>query len=417
MLSNEDVARRILIYSGQVHAAAGMSGWCFNHQKNLLVTTSSHEEELHSVLKASACLDYAFDHYRSSDKPFVLSDSLGLVWLGEFSNRVDAQDLLFLFGPVFLNYASVSGLESNLQNMHLSVSMRSGIVQILHNIPVVPLSTLINNALMLHFTMTEEDIKSNDILFQTSPVDSKSKLNPANLERYSSDQVRTVEQMLLQFVREGNTNYYKIWEQVVAPTDASDDFETGNPIREMKDELLIFTALCSRAAIEGGLPASTAKSLENKYIGEIESANTATDLISTNSKMMDDFVTRVQQTHANPQISQTVNQCFDFIDANLLRDFTLDELAAAVGYTKYYLSKKFAKETGISLNEYIKKRRIDQAKIWLLTTGRKIQDISDDLHFGTRNYFSKVFFEQVGLTPAAYRAKRQSAVEDDQAER
>ena len=79
--------------------------------------------------------------------------------------------------------------------------MRSGIVQILHNIPVVPLSNLINNALMLHFTMTEEDIKSNDILFQTSPVDSKSKLNPANLELYNNDQVRTVEQMLLQFVR------------------------------------------------------------------------------------------------------------------------------------------------------------------------------------------------------------------------
>ena len=78
MLSNEDVARRILIYSGQVHAAAGMSGWCFDHQKNLLVTTSSHEEELHSVLKASACLDYAFDHFRPSSRPFILSDTLGV---------------------------------------------------------------------------------------------------------------------------------------------------------------------------------------------------------------------------------------------------------------------------------------------------------------------------------------------------
>ncbi len=76
-----------------------------------------------------------------------------------------------------------------------------------------------------------------------------------------------------------------------------------------------------------------------------------------------------------------------------------------MGYSTYYFSKKFNKEMGIKVTDYIKQVRIDQAKIALITTKRSIQDISDSLQFGTRNYFSKVFREIVGVTPAAYRER------------
>lgn len=60
---------------------------------------------------------------------------------------------------------------------------------------------------------------------------------------------------------------------------------------------------------------------------------------------------------------------------------------------------------GIKVTDYIKQARIEYAKIALLTTKKSIQEISDSLQFGTRNYFSKVFHEIVGMTPAAYREK------------
>ena len=75
------------------------------------------------------------------------------------------------------------------------------------------------------------------------------------------------------------------------------------------------------------------------------------------------------------------------------------------GYTDYYFTKKFRKETGVSLTDYIKQARIEYAKILLITTRTGIDEISDSLRFRTRNYFSKVFREIVGITPAAYRER------------
>lgn len=58
---------------------------------------------------------------------------------------------------------------------------------------------------------------------------------------------------------------------------------------------------------------------------------------------------------------------------------------------------------GVRLLDYIKDSRVELAKIWLLTTQKSVQEISDQMYFGSRNYFTKVFREKVGVTPAAYR--------------
>ncbi|HAL73785.1 MAG TPA: hypothetical protein DCM45_01680 [Clostridiales bacterium] len=407
----EEVPWRINVFAGQVYSACGMRGWCFDNQRNFIFTTSTHQQELLNILRISGCLDYAYDHFAGQKLPFILSDSMGLMWLGEFFHQVEQNSLLFLFGPVFLSHASVKGIEASLSGMNLSVAVRSGLVRILQQIPVVPLAMLQQYALMMHFTITEETIRTGDILFQPARINnsgSRESVDLNKLEYYNIEEVRTVEQMLLQFVRDGNTNYRKVWEQIVGPL-PQDNFQTGVPMREVKDTLLIFTALCSRAAIEGGLAPKTAKSMENHYISQLEKAETATELTLIQNAMMDDFTARVNQGKQNPQISQTVHQCFDYVKNNLLQDFSLADIARAVGYTEYYLTKKFQKETGIRLIDYIKDMRIDHAKIWLMSTSKSIQEISDQMHFGTRFYFSKVFRERVGMTPAAFRNKMRTA--------
>lgn len=407
MLPVEDVSVRINIFAGQVYSACGMRGWCFGADREYIFTTSAHQKELLAILGISGCLNYAYDHFASSLVPFILSDEMGLMWLGEFSTQPNQAGLLFLFGPVFHSHASVKNIETSLEDLNLSIAMRSGMVQILQQIPVVPLAMLQHYALMLHFTVTEESIRPAAILFQparSSKAGSADSIDLQNLENLNIEDVRAIEQLLLQFVRNGNTNYRKVWEQVVAPL-TNDKFQTGNPLRETKDTLLIFTALCSRAAIDGGLTPKTAKSMENYYISCIEKATSTTELTLINSAMLDDFTSRVSENRRNSKISQPIHQTFDYVKDNLLKNFALTDLAGAVGYTEYYLTKKFQKETGVRLIDHIKNMRIDLAKIWLVSTSKNIQEISDQLHFGTRFYFSKVFKERVGLTPAAYREK------------
>lgn len=77
-----------------------------------------------------------------------------------------------------------------------------------------------------------------------------------------------------------------------------------------------------------------------------------------------------------------------------------------MGYSEYYLSKRFNREMGIRVVDFIKDERINLAKIWLVTTSKSVDEISETLQFNSRNYFGKVFCEKVGMTPSAYRKQR-----------
>ena len=408
MVTYDDVKVRMLIYSGQVYSGCGMGAWCFGMEQEYYFTTNANENELLAVLRSSNSLAYAYKHFADSDKPFILSDSQGIMWIGEFARDEEhAPALLFLLGPALFSKTSFSGIETSLANHNVTFATPANLLQVLQRIPIVPLSMLIHYALMLHFTITEETIRPAAILYQParlSNVDIGQEIDVKNLAFLNVEQARSIEHMLLQFVKEGNINYKKTWDQLVA-FDPHGSFHTGNPMREAKDSLLIFTGLSARAAIEGGLPPHTAKSVENQYITLIERAETATDLAELNTRLLDDFTSRVYQCKNNPLLSQAVHECMNYIQENLLQEFGLEDLAKAVGYTEYYLTKKFFKETGIRLTDYIKNARIEHAKIWLLTTSKSIREISDQMNFSSRNYFTRVFRELAGMTPAEFREK------------
>lgn len=82
------------------------------------------------------------------------------------------------------------------------------------------------------------------------------------------------------------------------------------------------------------------------------------------------------------------------------------DLASLVGYTEYYLTCKFKEETGLSMSEYIKNVKMERAKILLKSTQMSVQEISEALAFGTRNYFNRIFAQTVGCTPVEFRKKQ-----------
>lgn len=92
-----------------------------------------------------------------------------------------------------------------------------------------------------------------------------------------------------------------------------------------------------------------------------------------------------------------------YIELNVEEDFSISDLAARAGYTKYYLSRKFEEETGVSLNSYINIARVERAKLLLTITDDGIQEIADRLHFCSRSYFSEAFRKITGTSPAKYR--------------
>ena len=144
-----------------------------------------------------------------------------------------------------------------------------------------------------------------------------------------------------------------------------DAYNLGDPVRENKDTVIIFTALCARAAIEGGLSPRTAKALEVTYVRAAEQCARTSDLINLNTKMVQDFIRRVHASRAQPAMTLPVQECMEYVQTHLTEPFTLADLARHVGYTEYYLTKKFQKETGTKLADYIRGARLEQARLQL----------------------------------------------------
>lgn len=395
---------KIRFLAAEVFAAADLGMWCFSMDRELYYSTCPNQKEFQSFLELSECLDFVYERKEGWDRPVYLSDSLGLIWVAEHIFREGSPELLIVMGPVFLSTTSVKHIEDTLRKNESSVYVCRQMMRTLTDVPVIMLPMLNQFAKMLHYTITSERIQASEFIFQNEQAEGRIFEDNNALTLEDPDRGVKGERMLLQAVKDGNLNYKQIMEEEMAAGGVLVS-DTGNALRDGKNTVLIFNALLCRAAMEGGIPAKIAKETEAKYILESEKCDTITKLKNVNEKMLDEYVRRVHDCKQNPMISKTTQECCDYIKANVLRPLTVESIARDMGYTAYYFTKKFHKEMGIRVTDYIKQARIDYAKIALLTTKKSIQEISDSLQFGTRNYFSKVFHDIVGMTPAAYRER------------
>lgn len=102
----------------------------------------------------------------------------------------------------------------------------------------------------------------------------------------------------------------------------------------------------------------------------------------------------------------------DYIERNLKRGISLEDVANHVNISTYYLSKIFKKEMGVNFITYVTDRKMDLAKEMLANTDIPVLNIALDLAYNEANYFSKAFKKKTGLTPSEYREKYRIKKED-----
>jgi len=129
-------------------------------------------------------------------------------------------------------------------------------------------------------------------------------------------------------------------------------------------------------------------------------------------------LTRAELTDAFGEIADRIAELADVRDElpyglvvrkaiRLIREryhdgLTLDEIASSLQLTPEYLSGLFAKETGTNFSAYLKDFRIAKAKALLLGSGLKMFEIARLVGYPDPKYFSRVFKEATGVTPAEF---------------
>ena len=82
------------------------------------------------------------------------------------------------------------------------------------------------------------------------------------------------------------------------------------------------------------------------------------------------------------------------------------QIGEALGINENYLTGLFHKYEGITLQHYIRKEKVRQAKELLLYSSYSCSEIAALLCFSTQSHFSSVFKREVGMTPAKYRESK-----------
>ena len=97
-----------------------------------------------------------------------------------------------------------------------------------------------------------------------------------------------------------------------------------------------------------------------------------------------------------------------FINNNISKKITLSDLSYHIHYSKATLTQKFKKEFGLSIVDYITKKRIELSKKLLLSTDKPLSEISLLCGFDDTEYFSRTFKKFTCLPPATWRRENQN---------
>lgn len=100
-----------------------------------------------------------------------------------------------------------------------------------------------------------------------------------------------------------------------------------------------------------------------------------------------------------------IKKVSSYIDDHIEEDLSLDKIADALNYSKFYIARTFAEETGCTIYKYIQGRRLTLAAKKLVETKEPIIEIAYEAHYNSQQAFTLAFGRLYQCTPQAYRKR------------
>ncbi len=334
-------------------------------------------------------------------KPFVVTNSIGMVWISDIERLNGVPIKIHVLGPAFTDDYSIKAIENRLEKLDLTGNLKTEFMDTISDFPVISMVRFFEYGIMLHYCLTCEKMTISEFTYLNLSEKDDS-VNESRVEPNHGTYI--AEQKMLKFVREGNLKYQKEMDRLASFGNLG-KLANGDYIRQVKNSVIVFTALCCRAAILGGLSPETAYLLSDRYIQNTESCDTLSELAEINHAMLDDYIHRVYRLKTDVGISPQIRTCSDYISLYPEKKLDIHDLASKLGYTDYYFTKKFKRETGFTVKEFATQQKIEKAKVLLKDNNLNVADISDTLGFSSQSYFGEIFRKNTGLSPSEYRAK------------
>ena len=174
------------------------------------------------------------------------------------------------------------------------------------------------------------------------------------------------------------------------------------PLKQMLYLFISNITLCTRAAIDGGLPENMAYALSDCYIRSGAQQTDFNRLGALTSYAAYDF-TKAVADYRFRNCSPITRTCCEYIHRHLHDPISLNDLAEICHLSPHYISDLFAKDMGQRPMAYIRKRKLEYACGILEMSDLSVEAVSDLLAFPSTSSFISTFKKEYGKTPGQYK--------------
>lgn len=101
--------------------------------------------------------------------------------------------------------------------------------------------------------------------------------------------------------------------------------------------------------------------------------------------------------------NELVVKILNYIDDNLYKRITMDEISSIFYFNKDYLMRIFKKELDITIMDYINKRRIYNSLELLKNSDDLVIKVALNSGYSSLEYYSETFTKVLGVSPLTYR--------------
>ena len=335
--------------------------------------------------------------------PAEIDTNLSIRWIVGFAwDRDELQEIIIL-GPFILGDEDQQVLIARMKDQDYRVELRKAILDHYSGIHVLTETALRSMAVWLHFTLNQENV-SEDQIGMIGQSEQEASFPELLLRKKDYAQMWANEQKLTHMFETGSPDY----KDKISYTSAFDEGflpGTRDSLRAAKDYAITLFILCSRAAMRGGCQPAKVYRLSESCTVRIEQCVMVTETEMVAADFMNELSELVREQKQLAGVSLPVQQACWFIQEHTDdgEDISIGALARRSGYTKYYFSERFRRETGVTVSEYVLNERIARAKMLLAGSALSITKISEQLGFCSRSHFTARFTAKEGISPSEYR--------------
>lgn len=332
--------------------------------------------------------------------PHIIYSFFNLAWLIDFEVHDGKLQKVYVLGPTFTGENSYNELVKEMDRRHLSIKTRTAVAKTIKALPIIASNILYTFVSELHYLLYDSTRDVPELIHIQNNGTAEVPL--PSLVSNQHHGIWAAEQRFLQLFKDGNPDFQKALSES-SHLSSGVQHNSKDSLRAAKNNNFVLLTLISRASIEGGVSPDIAYDLCDFFAQRIEDATSQVENGNVTTDLLQIYFKKVCESKENAGVSSIIKNCCDYIGIHINEKLSINELAERAGYSEYYFSRKFKQEMGCTLTEYIMREKIERAKVLLSTTSMSIMDISIELSFNSRSYFSDTFQKIAGISPGEYR--------------